>query len=569
MATAENWVFTRPHRKLTYVPQTLTILMSVAQGKTWARQRDIHIDFENRLDAAGYKRGGDYLDRKRASQEQRENNYKAWNRGGGGGRTHQTLLEALGLMVHYYDRNTEYASRKEREENSVVLPTLAGQELLNREDPRPILTRQVLAHQFPSAYSINPNVNISDRFRLRPAVLILKLLKHPELGGYLTDLEIGVCAVPYGEKHTDQEANRIARKILAWREHNVRSLPENFRAQYDRLKERHKRYPEVPMTLVGYADTLMKWIDYTGFTVPSTTADGEPCSVLNESMNEEIEQAIIEWGTRPLLDVDPNDPQVFQRKYGVTLNHSRDTRRLGDSTGVTPLERDRLNVLGVLQFEFRTNIITSISAQLVEEVADKTGLEVSRTESILRELLPTPEDGLTPFLRTYRDMAFLGTEEATTFEKATDEIFREVFSLGSKHVGQAGDRRMPDVEVWSDNPQWFGIVDTKAYSRYDLPSDHQLRMQGYVEKYRRQLASANQILNFFMYIAGGFAPSINNRMKTVGDATGIGYCAVNILTWITLIERFSQSSKSGSDLLWLFTLNREVLLADIEQFLNN
>jgi hypothetical protein len=115
---------------LTLVPQTLQAFAAIADGEKWKGNRELHKQLEAIMDAKHLKAGGDYRDR-------------ALGRGGGGGRTHAALLKSLGLWYEYGDSTG----------GGVVGLTLAGVELANGADARPILNRQVLAHQFPSAYS--------------------------------------------------------------------------------------------------------------------------------------------------------------------------------------------------------------------------------------------------------------------------------------------------------------------------------------------------------------------------------------------------------------------------------
>lgn len=144
-------------------------------------------------------------------------------------------------------------------------------------------------------------------------------------------------------------------------------------------------------------------------------------------------------------------------------------------------------------------------------------------------------------------MAFSGVEESLLFEQATANVMENVFGLDATHVGQRG--RVPDVEVSSDN--WVGIIDTKAYAAYDLPSDHQLRMQtSYVPKD----LSGDSELAFFMYVAGGFAPSINGKLSKVIDATGIPGSGIGIVPWIQLINGYEDSGLDREDLRELWSI---------------
>ena len=102
----------------------------------------------------------------------------------------------------------------------------------------------------------------------------------------------------------------------------------------------------------------------------------------------------------------------------------------------------------------------------------------------------------------YYEMAFKGREEATEFEKATAELFHDVFKFKTKHVGPIG--LTPDVLIESEDVGFVGIIDNKAYSKYSISNDHHNRM---VHNYINGLGNyykGKKNLAFFSYIAGGF-----------------------------------------------------------------
>lgn len=558
----QSWIISRPIRKLTFIPQSYEIFMSVAEGKVWfgaEESRNAHVEFEDRLDAAGFKRGGDYQDRRIALNT--DGTTVKHTKGGSGGRTRANLLEALGLYVNFPDRNLN---------QTVVRPTLAGKALLDGEPAWPIITKQVLAFQYPSVYSQKSNVNIDPRFKLRPIILLLRLLRHADLGGYLTDAEVAACVLPYAEKHTAQEADKIAKRILDFRARGKASMEQWY---FDTFTQNYKvaKHEFIPDNQLDYADTFMKWVQYTSYAQEVIHPEEGSRTVCNEESLEEIDKAIDFWSDKDLIDCNNEQDYVqFQRSYGLSPTAQKDTRALTKLSAITPREREELNVRGVLRFLGRTELITSVSSELVEIISKRTGLASTRVEEILQDVLPSTDQALDQFLDNYQAMASLGREEALAFEQATAEILQQVFGLESKHIGQgdsvSSDRRVPDVEVWNkEEPSpWFGIIDTKAYKRYDLPSDHQLRMEGYLDKYASGRYGVPLV--FFAYIAGGFAPNIAGRMEPIISSKGVAGSAINIHNWVSLIQQFARSGRAGADLVELFTVNREIKIHDIERF---
>ena len=275
-------MFPRPHRKLIRVPQTIAAFATVTTGKAWTGNPTVQMDFEDQLEAVGLKRPGEHTERDRG-------------RGGSGGRTHAAMLYALGLYFYW----KEFESAEEE-----VHLTLAGQGLIDQENALPILRRQVLSHQYPSAYSVA--TNIDRRFQLRPFVLLLRLLRDPDLHGYISDAEIAACVLPYGERHSAREAIKIKRRIIAYRKSGVGSLEEGFADKFLEGKtaglERAIRASDGKLGAV--ANTAAQWLRYTGYarSAPGVDFGSEEKTVTAANLNylEQIDAAIEEWGSKPL-----------------------------------------------------------------------------------------------------------------------------------------------------------------------------------------------------------------------------------------------------------------------------
>lgn len=556
MATMQYWWVTRPHRKLIRVPKTLAAFAGVAAGKGWTGNRDLQMDFEDQLEKLELKGGGDHTER-------------AVGRGGSGGRTHAQLLYSLGLF--FYQRDTA-------ESDEEVHLTLAGQALVDQEDALPILRKQVLGYQFPSAFSVAPSVNVDRKFRLRPFVLLLRLLVHPSLGGYLTDREIAACVIGDATRHTATEADRISAKILSYRAYGATILDADFA---DRMKPPRNRNPRtaeglIDTSLKDIANTFVQWMRYTGF---ATAVAGELYGVnektvtaVNPAMLTEIALAIDEWSGKPLLTMyEPigdkfeafEAAKAFQRTYGVKVGMTKDQRKIRDIRVRSEKDRTVGLVSAALSYLYATEIVTEPTESVIRAIVNHSGLDYDTVAKALAMLISSPQAGVSAFLDRYEQMAFSGIDEAINFEKATAHVFANAFGLGSRHVGQTG--TVPDVEVWSD--EWAGIVDTKAYAAYELPHDHQLRMHAdYVPDYAADGIQGIP-LNFFMYIAGGFAPSFNGKLRSVASKAGIPGSGISIRPWRQLIAGYESSDLTHDDLLEMWSLGREITSMDVANYL--
>ncbi|WP_216380289.1 AlwI family type II restriction endonuclease [Arcanobacterium phocae] len=547
MAEAKQyWMVPRPHRKPHRVPLNLQTFSSVALGKQWRGNRATQIAFENALDNRGLKISGDYSER-------------AVGRGGSGGRTHAALLYALGL---YFTYPTETNS-------DTVFLTLAGEDLVNHKPALPVLTNQILSFQYPSPYSVNRNVNIDRRFKLRPFVFLLKLLLHPSINGHLTATEIATCVLCFAEKHNDKAVSEIAEKILNFR--SEQKVPSSL-AETANLSKPSDKIVLQGQTLGDIADTIMQWLLYTGLVVKDDTRTNSTISSgttvkLDPPKIDQVREHIEHFGKLPLVSV--FDDQInkkekskalasFQRTFGRGPFHSRDNRRISEIQDSAKQLSDLAIISAAVTTLFPDRLITEPTEELVTIIHNQTGQPESFIEAALIQLFPNKQKVLSDFLLRYHDMAFSGTDNAILFEKTTASIFHDIFGFHTQHVGQQG--KKPDV-LFSDE-SFEGIIDTKAYSSYSLESDHQLRMQ---TNYIPSTPNAQ----VFIYIAGGFSPSFGAHLRTIVEATNVHGCGIGIQALIRLIRGYPSSGRTRSDLISLWQSDRELTMPDIVSFLDS
>lgn len=115
-----NWMLSRPNRKLIPIIDTLSVFSLLTLGESWTTDVQRQLNFELELERAGLKRSGTRRDQR-----------------AGGARTYESWLSSLGLI--YKENGTE-----------ILRLTMAGEALLNGEPPVPIMTNQLLKYQYPS-----------------------------------------------------------------------------------------------------------------------------------------------------------------------------------------------------------------------------------------------------------------------------------------------------------------------------------------------------------------------------------------------------------------------------------
>ena len=112
------WWVTRPKRKLNSVPEVLSTFAEMSLNQQWVGQRTSQLSLEEALEKSGLKRQGERRDQ-----------------GAGGARTYKAWLVSLGLIFT-------------QESTKQIKLTLAGEAIINGDNPVDILKNQVLKYQF-------------------------------------------------------------------------------------------------------------------------------------------------------------------------------------------------------------------------------------------------------------------------------------------------------------------------------------------------------------------------------------------------------------------------------------
>lgn len=516
------WWVTRPKRRLNSVPESLSTLTSLALNKIWQGDVDLHLSFESSLERGGVKKVGERRDQT-----------------GGGARTYVAWLKSLGLIF-----------RQDR--NSRIFTTLAGEAILNGDNPSVILKDQVLKYQFPSSFSISRGVDVNRRFRIHPFIFLLKLMRDSRVR-YLTQEEIAKIVIVEAENESNACYNAVVEKIINFRNDGDSSLPKDFDSKYGPSKG--GRYDDRFGHLLDVANTIINWMEYTRLIARETGLMFIP-----DEKKDEVD-AILQ--NPPKLIDRPEEEEVFQRRYGLDPKHIRDNRDLTNTPSITARMVEESRIKSLFISESLKKPIFSINNDLISLIVESSGCEYKLVEDTLFKMCPNNTVSMVDaFLSNYRDMAFCGRDEATDFEKATVEIMKEVFGYSAEHVGPRG--LTPDVLVISDSDGYVGIFDNKAYARYSITNDHHNRM---VTNYISNISSYNDgneyPLSFFSYIAGGFKPTINGQLDSIYDDSRVRGSAISVDNMIQLIKKQTEAPKNHSELRSIFSLGREVRLSDL------
>ncbi len=518
------WWVTRPKRKLDSIPEVLATFADISLNQEWSGQRGTQMKYEDALEQAGLKRVGQRRDQS-----------------GSGGRTYGAWLESLGLI---FKQNS----------NKNIKLTLAGEAIMNGDSPVEILKNQVLKYQFPSAFSISRGVQVSERFHIRPFHFLLRLLSDSRIE-YLTQDEIAkICAVD-AENESDKCYEFVVDKILQYRSFGDQCLDPDFFIKYK--PSRGECNPDHPFShLQDMANTMINWMEYTQLA----SRDDDSRLVILEEKQEEV-QHILSLNL-PFIDR-PGDHEYFQRKYGLDPKHRKDTRNLEQTKTVTAriIAEQKIK-----QAYIRASIskpITGITPQLIDEITEETGIQASLVEDVLKRTYPHGSIGA--FMASYFEMAFKGTEEAVDFEKATTDLFRDVFGYNAIHLGQTGSKSAPDILLLADDECYQSIIDNKAYSKYSITGDHHNRMvHNYLEKIA-SYSSSSYPIGFFSYIAGGFGKQIDKQIQAEVEESGVHGSGITVSNFIKMIENQTSGKHNYShgELRKIFGIDRQVRMSDI------
>lgn len=514
------WWVTRPKRKLNSVPDVLAVFAESVMQETWFGQRDTHFFLEDALEDSGLKRKGDRRDQT-----------------GGGGRTYKAWLASLGLL--FVQKST----------NKLQF-TLAGEAILNGESPVKILTNQILKYQFPSSFSLSVNVN--ERFKVHPFWLLLKLLADVHIQ-YLTQDEIAKIIITEAENETDRSYKKLVSRIMDFRFYGDRCLDEDFAEKYTSSKG-EVNFEKPFAHLQDIANTIMNWLEYTQLVI----RENKKVSILPERMKEvkEIISEHIPFITRP------NDHEFFQRRYGLDLAHIKDTRNLLKTSVVTDYMIAEIKIKKIFISLALKEPIGGITPSVIEKISEQSGIKNDIVIEVLQKNFPHGAIGA--FMTNYFEMAFKEREQCREFEETTANIFRDIFKFDSTWLGSASSgKAVPDILLVSDKSGFQAVIDTKAYSRYDLPTTHRDRMIYHYLPEISNYSNSDLLLGFFSYIAGGFSNTISRPLSEIVRDSSVNGSAMPVSVFIKMIEKNSISPYTHNDVKRIFSLNRQVDILDL------
>lgn len=204
-----------------------------------------------------------------------------------------------------------------------------------------------------------------------------------------------------------------------------------------------------------------------------------------------------------------------------------------------------------------TEVITTITPDIITRTANLSGAPTTTVERYLRHKYPAGCINL--FLSEYLDMAARSRDRATEFEIATASILEKVFGYNVEHIGPQG--IVPDIYITSDEEQYGGIFDNKAYKHgYSITNDHYNRM---VHNYIPAYTDKEYDLAFFSYIATEYKNTVNKQLARITEETGIPGSILTALDIIKMVEHNNQHPYTHAQLRDIFSIGRAIATADL------
>ena len=508
----KHWFVSRQKRQLTTVLNALVAFSDICVGKKWSGNTELQLAFEDELG-------------KRAITEHGNLRARKAKQGGGGIRTLFKQMKDLGLIF------TE-------DENNKCRLTLIGEELIKGKVSFVEAMRlQLQRYQYPSAASWSGSGSVDHSFRVHPFQFMFRLLRDPRLENYLSMEEMYGIVIHQAVSDSDIVYENVVRKILNYR--------QGIKDEEYMEDTQTKTYSNIANTFFNYI-SLTQYIDRGHKTIS-----------IRAGKESEVDKFI---EILPSYIANPELSENYQRKYGRG-KVAKDLRNFDKENGLSQKELNESRIQKEYVLLALKTPITGITEDIVEHVSHNTGIDERTVEKFL--LKNYAHGNISDFFVSYKELAHMGTAGARDFETATCEMFRKIFKMRAEHVGPIGNT--PDVFIESEEYGYCGIIDNKAYKNgYSISGDHKRVMEDvYIPNYKKY-GKTQLPLAFFSYIAGSFGSNINSQIKTISRDTGINGSAMPVDLFINLAQDYAENGYDHDVLKKIFSVNREVQLADLE-----
>ncbi|MDD6258985.1 MAG: AlwI family type II restriction endonuclease [Erysipelotrichaceae bacterium] len=508
----DYWFISRQKRQLTQILPALITFNDVCVGKKWSGNHELQIQYEDELGKREITKHGKLRARKSGN-------------GGGGVRTLFKQMNDLGLIF-------------EEDENKHCQLTLIGEELIKGKISFVKAMRlQLQKYQYPSATCWSGSGSVSHDIKVHPFQFMMRLLMDDRLEHQLTMDDMKYIVIHYAVSDSSKCYEQVVRCIIDWR--NKKVLPRA-------IDDSKKTFANIANTFFNYL-SLTQYIDR-----------GNSKIFVRRGKEEDIKQFIQQ---DPKFISHPELLENYQRAYGRGFS-AKDLRDFSNVKTLSKTEIAESRIRNEYALLALKTPITGITEDVVQHIVSQTGIDEKFVEKFLMKNYPS--GNIDDFFLYYKELAHGSRDTATEFETATCEMFRKIFKMQTKHVGQIGNT--PDVYVESDSMHYCGIIDNKAYKvGYSISGDHKRRMEDEYIPHVKEYGSGKYPLAFFSYISGSFGRDIDEQIESIHQDTGVDGSAMPVDILIDFAQDYTSAGYTHGDIKNIFSVNREVRLNDISK----
>lgn len=512
-----HWFVCRQKRQLTSLLPALIAFNDKCIGEIWSGNEKLQLEFEDMLQELDITNHGNLRSRKSRT-------------GGGGIRTLKKQMQDLGLVFE------EDKSRKCR--LTLISESLIKGDISFVEG----MTLQLQRYQYPSATTYKGRGAIDPSFKIHPFQFLMKLLCCPKLDNQLSIEEIAYIVIHDAKTDSSADFETVVKSILNYRAGDFSLV--NLR----KSQEKKKKYYNIANTFLNYL-YLSQFVD-KGYK-----------SVSLRSGKEIVAKQFIQKS--PKFIPHPELKENYIRAFGKGTA-AKDLRDFSKKSTLSrnDIKEARMRNEYVL-LSLRTPVM-GITNKIVTEITQRTGLDENEVDRFLRKRFPS--GNIDDFFTSYRELSTMGSKGTVEFEKATCEIFKNIFGFKTRHVGPLGNT--PDVYIESDKGKFCGIIDNKAYKNgYSISGNHKRIMEDVYIPDIKKYGGEVYPLAFFSYIAESFGKNINSQIRSIFNDTNIPGSAMPVDVFIDLASSYMRKTISIDVVQKLFSLNREVLSSDLASYL--
>lgn len=362
------WFITRPERDPKFHTDALEALQIATNNfsEVWSRNRDAHKNYERVL----------------AQQELKRNNI---SEDGSGGRTWAAMLRTFSYV--YTDEDGKQRITK------------VGRALLDNDNRRENISKQILTLQIPNAYFLESGFRpkFEETFQIRPARFLIRLVNQKELDYYLTKEEITFFALT---AQNDNELYDVTRKIVDFRKASSDEkevMRYDIAAEYDHRERSDKGARDFAQAHGDVAHTFMMLCEYTELVNyirgDALRIDSENSAEVSKSLNEYEARypfskryliSSVRFAEHAGLDINSYKSSPFGTIAPAT-NSAKNLRKVHELLADYPLIQtmSEAEIIGILRKEFSQAEAKKFATQLLD--FKYTSLNEDFVESYLNE----------------------------------------------------------------------------------------------------------------------------------------------------------------------------------------